>query len=192
MKLANTLLAIALPLALSAGCAMDVGSNAEALTVDTNPDFGINACGQTTARWLGEADWPIDTIVAGDMELTKGELVEYTETHPGARADLIAEIAAAQLNMTVGLIIPDGVVEDLIAADDVVMAPDTDTGTPPPVNIDDFGDLRDFNAFANLDCFTGGGDVAQEVLRTVDTRDDLVEPEPDQTRDFRPNLVTEN
>jgi len=188
MKLTKTLLAIALPLALSAGCAMDVGSSTEGLTTESNSDFGINVCGQSTNRWLGEAEWPIDTIVAGDMEFTKGELTEYTERHPGARADLIAEIAAAQLNVTVGLVIPDNALEELLSADDVVMAPDNEDGTPPPVNLDDFGNLGDFNANADLDCFLRGDQLAQEVERTVDTRDDLVQPSPERP-DLRDNLL---
>jgi len=188
MKLSQTLLAIALPLALSAGCAMDVGSSSNELTVDTNSDFGINSCGQSVQRWLGDAPWPVDTVVAGDMEFTKDELVDYTQQNPGARADLIAEIAAAQLNMTVALEIPDGVIAELVAADDLLMAPDDINGTPPPVNIDDFGNLTGFNTHAELDCYQGGSEVAQEVVPTGDRRDDLVFP-TEETRDLRPNLV---
>ncbi len=191
MKLTQTLLTIALPLALSAGCAMDVGTTANDLTVETNNDFGINTCGQSVQRWLGDSPWPVDTVVAGDMEFTKDELVEYTEQNPGARAELIAEIAAAQLNMTMALEIPDGVIAELVAADDLLMAPDDETGTPPPVNIDDFSNLTDFNTHAELDCFQGGSEVAQEVLPTGDRRDDLVFP-TEETRDLRPNLVFED
>ena len=191
MKLAKTLLTIALPLALSAGCAMDVGTDANGLTVDTNSDFGINSCGQSIHSWLGDTPWPVDTVVAGDMEFTKDELIDYTQQNPGARADLVAEIAAAQLNMTVALEIPDGVITDLVAADDFLMAPDDETGTPPPVNFDDFSNLTDFNTHAELDCFQGGGEVAQEVIPTGDRRDDLVFP-TERTRDLRPNLVYED
>lgn len=175
MKITKTLLAIALPLTLSAACAMDVGSSSDALTADINGDFGIDTCGQSTANWLGEAEWPVDTIVAGDMEFTKGELVDYIQQNPGARSTLIAEIAAGQLNITAGLEIPDGVIDDLVAADNLVMA-DEDRDAPPPVNIDDFGNLADFNQFADLDCFFDNGQVAQETIQTVDTRDNLVQP----------------
>ena len=190
MKLTKTLLAIALPLALSAGCAMDVGSSTDGLTIDTNSDFGINECGQTTERWIDDDDWPIETIVAGDIEFTQGELLEYIVDNPGPRAELIAEIAAAQLNMTTALVIPDGVIEELVAADDLLMAPDDETGTPPPVNIGEFGSISDFNNHAELDCFQGGSVVAEPVNQTVDTRDNLVQPTPG-TPDLRPNLVTE-
>ena len=189
MKLSNTLLAIALPLALSAGCAMDVGSSSEDLTIDVNGDFGINECGQSTQRWLGESHWPVDTVVVGDMEFTRDELVDYVEANPGDRTALIAELAAAQLNMAVGIVLPDGVMEDLVAGDDMVMAPD-EGGTPPPVNFDDFGDLVDYNSRADLDCFEGGLGIAQEVPRTVDTRDDIVKPVP-VVIDPRPNLFVD-
>ena len=189
MKIAKTLLAIALPLTLSAACAMDVGSSSDALTADINGDFGINACGQSTANWIGDAEWPVDTIVAGNMEFTKSELVDYIQQNPGARSALIAEIAAGQLNITAGLEIPDGVIEELVAADNLVMA-DEDGTTPPPVNIDEFGNLADFNQFADLDCFIAGGQVAQETIQTVDTRDDIVQPVPGSP-DLRADLFVD-
>ena len=190
MKFTKTLLAIALPVALSAGCAMDVGSNADGLTIDTNNDFGINACGNPVGRWLGEAEWPVDTIVAGDMEFTKGELVDYVRTNPGVRADLISEIAAAQLNMATALVIPEGVINDLVAADDLLMAPDDGTGTPPLVNIEDFGNISDFNDHASLGCFFDTAQVAQESDRTVDTRDNVLKPSVG-TSDLRANLFVD-
>ncbi len=171
MKLSKLLFAIAMPLVLSAGCAMDVGSSSEGLTADPNSDFGINECGQSTQRWLDESQWPVDSIVAGDMEFTRDELVDYIAQNPGARSALIAEIAAAQLNMTVALEIPDGVIEDLVAADDFLMAPAD--GILPPI-VDDFGDLSGFNNRANLECFTGGGQQAEGTNPQRDLRNGIV------------------
>ena len=188
MKLTKILLAVALPLALSAGCAMDVGTDSNGLVKEENSNFATNVCGQSIQHWLGDAPWPVDTIVAGDMEFTKGELIDYTQQNPGARTDLISEIAAAQLNMTVALVIPDGLVDDLVAADDLLMA-DEDGGTPPPVNIDDFGDLTDFNDPSSVECFEAGNQVAQEVIPTGDRRDDLVF-ETGERPDLRTNLLS--
>lgn len=191
MKITKTLLAIALPVALSAGCAMDVGSSSDGLTIQENSDFGINQCGGTIERWIDDADWPIETVVAGELEFTQGELMEYIINNPNdPRTELIGALAAAQLNMTTALVIPDGVIAELVAADDLLMAPDDEDGTPPPVNFDDFSNIQDFNNFAALDCFEGGAVVAEPVEQTVDTRDDLVQPTPG-TLDLRPNLFTE-
>ncbi len=190
MNISKTLLAFALPLALSAGCAMDVGSDADSLTINTNNDFGIDLCGGTIDRWIDDADWPLDSVVIGDLELTQGELMDYIVNNPGDRGELVGALAAAQLNMTTALEIPEGVFEELIAADDLLMAPDDEGGTPPPVNIDDFSNIQDFNNHANLDCFAGGAVVAESVEQTVDTRDDLVQPTPG-TLDRRPNLFVD-
>ncbi|MCP4444528.1 MAG: hypothetical protein GY811_04180 [Myxococcales bacterium] len=187
MKLAKILLALTLPLALSAGCAMDIGSNTDGLTIDTNSDFGIDKCGQTTQRWIDDDNWPIETVVIGELEFTQGELLEYIVTNPGDRTALIAEIAAAQLNMTVALELPDGVIEELIAAEGWLMAPDDENGTPPPVNLDDFGNIADFNNHASRVCFIGGGETNQGVEQTVDTRDDIVQPTPGMV-DLRSNI----
>lgn len=191
MKLAKTLLAIALPLALSAGCALDVGTSAEELTIDTNEGFGTNLCGQSIARWLGEPDWPVDTIVAGDMEFTKDELVDYMKTNPNDRSALIGEMAAVQLNMAVGLVVPDVVIDGLIAADDLLMAPKDDAGDPPPVAIEDFDALTGFNTEVSRDCLNQATTEAEVTPGIVDLRDDVFEEVPG-VRDVREELFSEN
>lgn len=191
MKLAKTLLAVALPFVLSAGCALDVGSSADGLTIETNNDFGINRCGQTSQQWIDDdARWPVDTIVAGDMQFTKDELVSYLQTNPGTRAELIAEMAAVQLNMAVGLEIPGGLLEELEAADGLLMADESGTGTPPPVAIDDFANLRGYNTLFERDCFVNVAEVAQITPGIKDLRPDLVVETPNII-DVRPNLVAE-
>lgn len=190
MTLAKTLLAAALPLVLSAGCALDMGTSAEGLTTETNSDFGINACGQTLQKSLQEAEWSLDTIIAGDMEFTKEDLQEYMETNPGFRTDLIAEMAAVQLNMAVGLVIPDDVLDGLVSADDFLMAPKDDDGSVPPlVAIEDFRDLRSFNRNVAGICFEGDGQVAAVAEGVEDVRDNTVF-ESEGTVDLRADLAT--
>jgi hypothetical protein len=192
MKLAKIILAVALPLALSAGCAMDVGSSADGLTTELNNDFGINLCGQTINSWMGDSEWPIDTIVAGDMEFTKEDLVEYMQTYPGFKAELMAEMAAVQLNMAVGLTIPDSVLDGLIAADDYVMANKNDDGSvPPPVALDDFESLRSFNRYGAGICQDLGADVAEVADGVQDIRDGIFEETPGNV-DVRVNLATKD
>lgn len=174
MTLAKTLLAIALPFALSAGCALDVGSSADGLAIETNSNVGTNLCGQTSQQWLDDdARWPVDTIVAGDMEFTKDGLVSFVRTHPEPRTGLIAEMAAVQLNMAIGLVIPDDILIDLVDADGRVMAPD-DGDIPPPIAIDDFESLRNYNSIVARDCFSYNADVAQVTPGVRDLRENLV------------------
>jgi hypothetical protein len=192
MKLSKTILAVALPLALSAGCALEVGSSADGLTIETNNDFGVNICGQTINSWVGGAEWPIDTIVAGDMELTKDDLVEYMQTYPGFKAELMAEMAAVQLNMAVGLTIPDEVLDGLIAADDFIMANKADDGsTPPLVNLDDFESLREFNRYGAGICQDVGADQAEVAEGTEDIREGIFEETPGNV-DVRVDLFTKD
>ncbi len=175
MKLSKIVLAVALPLVLGAGCAMDVGTDSEGLTTETDSDFGINECGDTLQSRLAETEWPLDTIVAGDMEFTKEDLVEYFESNPGLRADLVAEIAVIQLDMAVGLEIPDDILDGLIAADDMLMAPKSDDGSIPPlVNLDDFEALHGFNRRGLGVCYTGDAQTAEVAGGTKDVRDNTV------------------
>ena len=190
MKLSKIILAAALPLVLSAGCAMEVGTSSEGLTTERDNDFGINECGESLQNTLAEADWPIETIVAGDMEFTKEDLIEHFETNPGLRSDLMAEMAAVQLDMAVGLVLPDDVIDGLIAADEFLMAPKDDDGsTPPLVNLDDFASLRDFNRAGLAFCFTGDGVTADILPGTEDVREGL-SYEAESTVDTRLNLAT--
>lgn len=193
MKLTKIILAVALPLALSAGCALDeVGSSADGLTIDLNNDFGINICGQTTNSWVGDSEWPIDTIVAGDMEFTKEDLVDYMQTFPGPKAELMGEMAAVQLNMAVGLTIPDEVLDGLIAADDFIMAnKDDDGSTPPLVNLDDFENLREFNLYGAGICQDVGADQAEVAEGNEDIREGIFE-ETAGAVDVRVNLFAED
>ncbi len=190
MKLTKIILAAALPLVLSAGCAMDVGTSSEGLTTERDSDFGINECGTSLQSTLAEADWPIETIVAGDMEFTKEDLIQHFETNPGLLADLIAEMAAVQLDMAVGLELPDEVIDGLIAADDFVMANKNDDGSiPPPVNLDDFEALRDFNRVGLAFCFTGDGVTAEILPGDEDIREGITF-EAESIIDNRLNLAT--
>ncbi len=191
MKLSKIILAVALPLALSAGCAMDVGTSAEGLTTETDNDFGINECGQTLQNRLADADWPLETIVAGDMEFTKDDLVSYFESSPGLRADLMAEMAAVQLDMAVGLDIPDEVLDGLVAADEfLTMAQKDDDGSIPPlVNFDDFESIRNFNRNNLGICFSGDSVTADVLPGVKDIRDGIVD-EAATTVDTRLNLAT--
>jgi hypothetical protein len=191
MKLSKIILAVALPLVLTTGCALDVGTSSEGLTTETDSDFGINACGQTLESRLASAEWPLETIVAGDMEFTKEDLIEYFETNPGLEAELVAEIAVVQMDMAVGLEIPDPVLDGLIAVDELLMAPKDDDGSIPQlVNLDDFDSLRRFNRKGLGICFTGDTSVTAEVVGgTKDVRDDIIE-EAAGFVDLRVNLST--
>ena len=192
MKISRIILAAALPLVLSTGCAMDVGTSSEGLTTETDSDFGINACGQTLSNNLGRTEWPMETIVAGDMELSQDDLVEYMDSNPGLRSDLMAEMAAIQLDMAVGFEIPDTVLDGLIAADEMLMAPTSDDGfVPPIVAVDDFDALRRFNRRNLGICFSGDAQTAEVVAGTVDVREGLVE-ETGSVDDVRANLSTKN
>ena len=190
MKLAKTILAIALPIAvLSTGCALDVGTSGDGLTIDRDSDFGVNSCGEPTFRWLGEAEWPIETIVAGDMEFTKDDLVDYVKTAPASRATLVADMAAVQLNMALGVVIPDSVLDDLVTADDLLMAPTDDVSVPPPVNLDDFNDLVGFG-FGGGVCLELDPEVAEIAAGTVDLRDNIT-IETAGSKDIRFNIAKE-
>lgn len=192
MKLSKIILAVALPLVLTTGCALDVGTSSEGLTTETDSDFGINACGDTLQSRLISGDWPVETIVAGDMEFTKEDLVEYFETNPGVEADLVAEIAVIQMDMAVGLEIPDPVLDGLIAVDELLMAPKTDDGSIPPlVNLDDFESLQSFNRKGLGICFDGSVVNAEVVSGTKDVRSDTI-IEAGGVVDLRVNLATQD
>ena len=192
MKITKIILAAALPLVLSAGCALDVGTSSEGLTTERDSDFGINECGQTLSNNLAQAEWPLETIVAGDMEFTQDDLIEYMDSNPGLRADLMAEMAAVQLDMAVGLEIPDTVLDGLIAADELLMAPKNDDGSIPPiVAIDDFKLLQKYNRRYLGVCYAGDAAVAEVVAGTQDIRDGIFD-EAAGVVDVRVNLTTKN
>lgn len=152
MSITRILLALALPLSLTAGCALDVGSSTDELRDDRYPNDGLIDCGRTVQRWL-EVEWPVETIVAGDMEFTRADLTEYLDTSPGDRATMIGELAATQLNMALGFEVPDTVLGGVITVDEWIMAPDNDGYMPPPVAIEGFEAISGFNSELERDCF---------------------------------------
>ena len=189
MKFSKIVLAAALPLVLSAGCALDVGTSSEGLTTERDSDFGINACGQSLSNNLARTEWPLGTtIVAGDMEFAQDDLIEYMDSNPGLRTDLIAEMAAIQLDMVVGLEIPDDVLDGLISADDLLMAPTVDV-IPGTIAIDDFASLRNFNRRNVGVCLSGDAQLAEVVAGTQDVRDGIFD-EAAGVVDVRANLST--
>ena len=173
MKISQTLIALAIPLTLASGCALEVDSSSDSLTVDQFADFGINRCGGAIEN-IFEDEWPIDTIVAGDMVMTQQDLIEYVHANPGDRAALIAEVAHVQLDMAVGLVIPDPVLEEFVNADDVLMTADLDD-VPPPVISEDFGDLLGYSSEVAKDCFVFDNVSAEATPITIDVRDNLFE-----------------
>jgi hypothetical protein len=156
----------------------DVGSSANGLTTDLFSDFGADQCGGPIQKWI-DTEWPIDTIAAGDMVFTKGELIDYFETHDDFRATLVGEMAAVQLDMAVGRIVPDSVLDNLLEADEWLMT--DDTGIPPLVVVGTFEDLNDFNSAVGLDCLNFDAANAEVTPQTIDVRDDLVEDVPGLT-----------
>lgn len=165
MKLTKTLLYASMPFILFASaCVLDVDTRAESLTTEVNPNFGVNDCGESLQQSLLRADWPIDTILAGDMELTKEELLDHLQSNPGVRSDLIAEMAAAQLNMVVAMQVPSGVLDDLAAADRWLATSEEDEEAPPTIIVDGgFGSLRGFNRSRGLECFDNPPSVLEQT-----------------------------
>lgn len=192
MKISKIILAVALPLALSAGCALDVGSSSDGLTTDTNNDFGINACGESLQTRIIESDWSVGTVVAGDMEFTKDDLIEQFETNPGLSSDLLAEIAGVQLDMAAGLEIPDSVLDGMIEAEEFLMAPKDDDGRIPPiVAVDDFASLQNFNRRGLATCLESDFAVNTIAEGTQDLREGIVDETPGVV-DLREGLFTQD
>ena len=85
----------------------------------------------------------------------------------------------------------DPVLDDLITADNFLMAPKDDDGRIPPlVNLDDYTNLQSFNRVgAPGVCFDGTEVEAQIAEGTEDIREDIM-LESEGTVDVRENLAT--
>lgn len=175
------IVSLALPLVAIGGCAMDVESTTRDLRVDHGqPGQSGVACPVDSDGWLAR-EWPVETVVAGDMEFERHELIAYVEKNPGPMSALVAEMAAVQLNLAAGLEAPDGVMEALVDADEWVMArPEREEEEVPPVVAVDISErLYSFNIGVQTNCFRGTLEESMaESPFQEDLRDNLVEEAP--------------